>query len=68
MVGTISVSDDIMTTTVSRNMKNNVSIQLTQEPAKPIVGKDTNFLINFINDKTKKNINCICYNQCSICK
>jgi hypothetical protein len=55
MDGTISVSvsDDIMTTTVSRNMKNNVSIQLTQEPAKPIVGKDTNFLINFINDKIK---------------
>ncbi|MGB0029463.1 MAG: hypothetical protein WBP64_21780 [Nitrososphaeraceae archaeon] len=35
-------------------MKNNVSIQLVQEPAKPIVGKDTNFLINFINNNTMK--------------
>jgi plastocyanin len=54
MGGTVSVSKDITTNTVFNNMKNNVGIQLTREPTKPTLGKDTNFLINFINEKTKK--------------
>ncbi len=55
MKGTISVSNDTNTTIVSRNMKNNVNIELIQQPIKAKVGKETHFLINFINQKTNRN-------------
>ena len=43
MKGAISVSDDTNTTIVSQNMKNNVNIELTQQPFKAKVGRDTFF-------------------------
>jgi plastocyanin len=54
MGGFISVSNDVAADTVSNNMKNNVKIQLVQEPIKPTIEKDTNFLIDFINQKMNK--------------
>ncbi|HEY7080286.1 MAG TPA: hypothetical protein VH500_11330, partial [Nitrososphaeraceae archaeon] len=54
MGGFIPVSNDVAANTVSNNMKNNVNIQLVQEPIKPTIEKDTNFLIDFINQKTNK--------------
>jgi plastocyanin len=54
MGGFISVSNDVAANTVSNNMKNNVNIQLVQEPITPTIEKDTNFLIDFINQKTNK--------------
>jgi hypothetical protein len=55
MNGSVSVSNDTITTTASHNMKNNVTIQLTQQPSKVKVGQDTHFLITFINQRSKKN-------------
>lgn len=55
MKGIISVSEDINTTTVSQNMKNNISIELTQQPIQPKEGRVTHFLINFINQKMNTN-------------
>jgi plastocyanin len=53
MGGFISVTNDILTSIASKNMKNNVDIQLTREPIKPNTEKSTNFLIDFVNSKTK---------------
>jgi plastocyanin len=54
MGGFISVSNDVATNTVSNNMKNNVDVQLVQEPIRPTIEKVTNFIIDFINQKTNK--------------
>jgi plastocyanin len=67
--GIISVSQDTNTTTVSQNMKNNIGIELTQQPINPKEGKETHFLINFINQKTNMNQKhvdyefALCYNN-----
>jgi plastocyanin len=55
MKGAISVSDDTNSTIVSQNMKNNINIELIQQPTKAKVDKETHFLINFINQKTNRN-------------
>ncbi len=69
MKGIISLSQDTNETTVSQNMKNNISIGLTRQHINPKEGKETHFLINFINQKTNMNQKhvdyefALCYNN-----
>jgi hypothetical protein len=60
MKGTVFVTDDMISKTVV-DKKNNVAIQLSWTPAKPTVGSNLYFKINFIDMNNGKNMQHIDY-------